>query len=796
MRWSVAWLALSLCACKPQPTTPPGPEDPAAAARDDTAVVAIAERIDPGPQTPLLATLPAWLKEKVDGFVGQEASDEASVAAAREAITAWDKVKLGDLQSMMAGGLMLLRGVVMAERAVAAGSSDVELLAALSKTYRLIEQLAMFRNGAFFNQIYEMGIQLARKEGKLETQQIEEVMALLGKAVERAPALQLHTSARLLRQYPGHPTAIEALVRIAQADLDAERFADAVAVRRLAVHRKGERATGDDLASVAATCYRALDLACGDLYRAAAEKRGPEDPADPKKVEALQKRLTEIDGLGKDARDAAALAQAAGLADAVKRGYLLMRLGHNTEAQALFTSLRDQHPGDARPLTGLAILGIQRRMDFSAAAALTRAGRTLTGRDKAYYEVALGTLPILLLTDLMKLSTEAPDRLVPEIARAVAEVDGLVQEFKAHDPPRAAVLDLVLEIGKKAIPDGAKEPDRDSLVKAMRGASKQAMGLVERYPESPDAWRLLYLAARLTPDAAEAAAMATAQLPPALQKDPDVRLQQVRAMIDLGVQWELSPLFEAAMTSAQDLPEALDADTRLIVRATLDAIFGKGKNDPELLKKSAAAFTELAGRRTGRDKAHAHNNAGVALALTGDAQGALTALTAAREAAPDEMTPLLNMAALAEAVGQLEGVTDAFGKVASDGDNSTLRLQAHAWLVTLADAGTGDREVTRKDFHAALAKERDGEVRGNMTIARWGVISTGEFKVSLGYSSQQGLQLIDEVVPRWWLIAPARATDALLAEDAAKAKDKKGAKAPKKAKDAKAPAPATPIKAK
>lgn len=791
MRWSAVWLALSLCACKAKPSTPPTDEGATAPSQVDAAVAAIAARIDPGPQTPLLETMPAWLKGKVDAFVGEQPGDAASVAAAREAIAGWDKIKPGDIQSMIAGGLMLLRGVVLAERAVAAGSSDPELLAALAKAYRVIEQLAMFQRGGFFAQMYEMGIELARKEGKLETQQIEEIVGLLGKAIERAPALHMHTAARLLRKHPSHPTAVEVLLRVAQADVDAERWVDAVTARRLAVELKGDRASAEDLAGAAGTCYRALDLSCGDMYRKSAEARGPEDPGDPKKVEALQKRLAELDAQGKEAREVVALAQAMTLDEGVRRGYLLMRLGRNADAEVLFTGLRAAHPGDARPVTGQAILRVQRGMDFAGAAALTREARTLAGRDRAYYEVALGTLPIMLLTDLMRRYSEAPDKLGVAILAAVAEVEGLVREFAAFDPARAAVLELVLEIGKQVLPKGPGELEREKLVAAMRGSGKQAMGLLAKFPESPDVWRLIFMAARLTGSAPEAAAMVTTPLPAALQKDADIRLQQIRAMIDLALQWNHVPLLEAALRAAEDLPEALDADTRLTVQATLDTLFGKGGSDPARLRKAADSFTELAGRKTGKEQALLHNNAGIARAFAGDAEGAVKALNAAREAAPDELTPLLNMAAVAEAVGQLDGVADAFGKAARDGDNSTLRLQAYAWLVTLADAGTGDREVTRREFHEALAREREGEIRGNLQLGLWGVVSTGEFKMSFGYSTQGGLQLIDEVVSRWWLIVPARAIDGLTVEAAA-AKKEVPSKGKKGKKGAATPAPAGP----
>lgn len=747
----------------------------------------IADRLDPGAQTPLYGTLPGWLKEKVELLVGQEPRGDQVIAAAREAITAWDKVKFGDTSSMIAGGLQLLRGVVLAERSIAAGSSDPELLAALAKAYRIIEQLAMFKNAAFFNEIYQVGIQLARKEGKLETQQIEEVVALLGKAIERAPALHKHTAARLLREHSGHPTALEALARIAQSDLEAERYAEAVEARRLVVSRKGLRASADEQIDLAATCYRALEVACGDAAREAARARGPDDPGDAKKVEALQKRLANVDDQAAQAREILALAAATSLEERTRRGHLLTKLSRNTDAEALFTELRAAFPNDARPLTGLAILAIQRRMDFKAASSLAREGRTLPGRDQTYYEIALGTLPLVLIGDLAGEAAEAPEKLIPAARRVLVELEGLVHEFAAFDPARAAVLDVVFDVVREALPQDAKSPERDKVMGALRHAGARAKALTARFPDSPDAWRLVYMTARMVGSADEAAAMVTAPLSPAMRAHPDVRLQQARALLDLGLQWRHEPMLRAALDASADLPEAIDKDTRLQFVATLDAMLG-ASGDAERRKRAIEAFEDFARRTTGKEQALAHNNVGLIKALAGDAEGAVDALNAARAAAPDELTPVFNLAVIAQHVGQLESVPEAFARVASDGDSATVRLHAHAWLVDLADRGTGDREVTRRDFQAALVKERDSEVRGQLSLGQSGVASTGEFKLSFGYSSQQGLQLIDEVVPRWWLILPAQNIDALLKEAAAKeAATRPGAK-PRTPKAPKVPA--------
>lgn len=750
-------------ACKPfaeRTTTRPPSTANEAPRRSDPELTAAADRMDPGPQAPLYESLPTWLKGQIDASVEGDPKAARTVAEAREAIAGWNKLKPGDDQETLRGALQLGRGLVLAERAVAAGSDDPELLAALSSAYRVVHGFKMFLNPGFLGRILSLGAEMARKEGKLEGQQIEEAMAALAVAVERAPALHLHTTARLLREHPDHPTVPEVLLGASQARLDAELYEEGVALRKLAVARKGKAATGGDYVGLAGACHVALDLACADLARKTAEAMGPGEPGEDKAA-AFKKRLADLDESGAAARKAVALASSSTLEAQTERGHLLLRLNRVGDAERTFTALQAAHPNDARPLTGLAVTAGRRQLDFAAVTTHIRAARNLAGRDRLYYEVALGTVPVALIAVVATQYAQAPDKPVPELDAHFAEMLELARGFRQYDPARAAVLELLFTSAREAVPkfmSGKRAPS----VALVRGLGMKALALTKKFPESLDAWRMVFSTARLVDDAAKARMLVTTPLPAALQQHPDLRLQQARALFDVAVLWEDKGLLTAAAQAAASLPAEVDADTATTVRATIDAVLGR-QGDQAALQRAVDAFAALAQRKTGKEQAIAFNNAGMVVAFAGDVQTAMGILARAQEAGGEETTPGYNMAALAFGLQAREGLPELFAAIVQGSSSAALRVQAHAWLVALADAGQGDVAVTRKDFAAALAKEQAEEIRGRLSQVRWGVVEQGEFKVSLGYSTVEGLTLLDEVVPHWWLVTPAPNLDALLA---------------------------------
>ena len=762
-------------ACKPLPnstTTPPPDMAPTAKTkRVDPELSATADRLDAGSQQPpLYEVLPTWLKVQVDAALTGDPKSPKYLAEAREAIAALEKVDAKDTQAMLQGALVFARGLVLAERAVVAGSDDPELLAALTKAYREVQGLKMFQRSGLFGQLLNMAVELARKEAKVESQQVEEALAALTVVLERAPDLQRHTTARLLREHPDHPTVIEVLLRASQTEAELERWPTALELGKLAVARKGERATGPDYGGLATLCYKGFDLACADKARKAAEDRGPAEAGEDKAA-AFKRQLAEIDATAEQARRVLALTDSPGLEAQIERGHLLLKLGRLQDAHATFLTLQKAHPNDARPVTGMAVLKVHRDFDFMGVADSIRGARKMTGRDRLYYEVALGTVPMRILGAVMTQAAKPGESALPELQAHFDEVLELAAGFRAFDPARAALLELLFTAAREAAPKFMADK-RDAGMAVVRKLADKALALTKKFPESRDVWRMVFSTTRLLADAARARAQATAPLPASLQQDPDLRLQQARALVDIALIWEDRALLAAAAEAAASLPTEVDADTATNLRATIDAVLGL-QGDKPALQRAVDAFAALAERKTGKDQATAFNNAAMVVAHGLDATTALAVLERARQADPEELVPAHNMAALAFGLQAREGLPELFATVAQRGQFAGLRVQGYAWLVALAEAGHGDVAVTRQEFAAALTKERAYDIRNRLQVGRWGVLEQAEFKVSLGYSTREGLVLLDEVVPRWWLIAPAPTMEALLAGKAKPAKPAK-----------------------
>ncbi|MDC0668643.1 hypothetical protein [Nannocystis radixulma] len=747
-----------MAACKPIPVETGTPGEPTAstATASDPELEAVARRIDPGPRPPLDEVLPTWLKNQFDPGMHDPKSAE-SVAAAIEGIAEWDRVAglvedvergREDPRTVHVGAMKLGAGVLLAERAVAAGNTDPALLAALSRAYSAVHKLG--ENG---------GSTLVRlaPAGTLSSAQIDAATAAARTIAEHASALQMHVTARVLREHPQHPAVSEVLHDASLVKLTAEQYAEAVSLRQLAVARMGDRATGTQFGALAILCYRALDLPCADLARKTAEERGP-DVAGEAGAAVFKQRLADLDALAETARKAMVPAQS--FEQKVARGHLLLELGRLREAEEVFTALRASHPNDARPLTGLAVLAIRRGLQ--EVLPQIRAARELTGRDRLYYELALGTVAPLVIKELA--TSAGPSA---ELDARFEEVLELIRGYREFDPARAAVLELLGTTARSAFAKLMADK-RDAAIAVLRKLPEQALALTKKFPESGDTWRLLYFMAGVAAGQDRARALVTAPVPAALlQRDPDLRLQQVRALVDLALSWEDRTLLAAATQAAAELPASIAARDVAIVRATLDAVSARD-GDRAAAERALVVYMTLAERTTGRERAIALNNAAVMAAQLGQAQPAATLLARAHEAAPGESTPSYNTSALAFGQGATEALAEQFAASAKDSPIATLRLHARAWLVALADAGQGDGAALRREFAAALADEKAGASQGTLRPGRWGVVEENAQKVWVAYSTREGLLLIDEVVPRWWLIVPAPTFDALAAAPAKK----------------------------
>ncbi len=796
----LAWLLWAMVAASCTRTTTtraPGPETAPTKppAKPDPQLLAVADAVDPGPQKPLLTALPGPLRGMLEAALGATTDREVATREIREALMNWDK--LGTAGEQLPMRLLALgRGLVLAERAVAAGDSDAELLLALSRVYSILDLPIFTMQQGIFQQVLQTAAKLAQsgasKPGEID---LVALMAALKDMFERAGPLHRRTAAELLRKHGDHPEVPRVLGRLADDALRRDQYAQAVAWRQMAVARLGAKVTASEQLELARTCYRALELACGD----AALARGRDFTGDEKAKAEHEKKLTWTEKTAKQARRAVALAGESqpSLTTGLERGHLMIDLDRNADAEALFVGLKAKYPEDARPYGGLAKLAVQRGGDFKAAAQQVALGKPLANKDREFYEVALGTVGVNFFYEALPQIAEGKQDVQAMATLMLTDLRGYAEGLRAFDPARAAVVELIVREVQTAMP-ALVSGDGTEALQTLRTLPAQVGPMAVKFPDSPDVRRLVLLAANFATDAETALAAVRAPLSPALAKDAALQLARASAWLDLALAWEKAEEMPAMVTAIADLRPVAGDHALTALQAAALALRFNGQSDKAAGEQAAELYAKLAREGPTELRAAALNNLGVLRAELGDPQKAIEHLSEALAQDDKAKTALLNLAALVLSVegGQRTELNDAFAIVARDGMTATLRVQAEAWRHVQAQRGAGDVEQTRADFVAALAKERKSEFRGNLPLGRWGLLSSGSFQVSFFYSTTQGFEIRNALATTVWLFLPAPGLDVLLAEAQRKpGKAGKSDKAGKPGEPRKAGKPGEPRKA-
>ena len=757
--WVLGAMAAVSCA-RPVTTQTPSPAvEPALRPAPDAELVAVADAVDPGPQAPLLSAIPEALRGTLEASLGATPDQEAATREIREALTNWDK--LGTSAEQLPARLLVLgRGLVLAERAVAAGANDAELLLALARAYRILDSPFLSMQQGMFQQMLGVAAQLAQangvKPGELD---VAALVPVLKDMFSRAAPLHRRSAAEFLRRYGEHPEVPRVLGGLADDALRREDYTQAVAWRQMAVKRLGAKATASEQLELARTCYRGLDLACGD----AALASGRVFAGDAKATAEHDKRVAWTVKTGEQARRVTALTGETGLVGSLERGHLLIHLERNADAQALFTALRDAHPGDARPYGGLARLAVQRGGDFKGAAQEVERGKALANKDREYYEVALGTVGVNFLYEAlpqMAAGNKAVDLLATQM---LVDLRGYAEGFRSFDPARAAVVELIVTAVQEILP-GALKGETDAVQKLLRGLPARVEPLMAKFPDSPDVRRMVELAAYLEVNGDRALKWMSAPLSPVLAKDAALQRSRASGWLDLALTWERADQLPALAEAIAALPETPGDHQRSRLWAAMLMLKFNRSNDRAAGEQAATLYAELVGEGTAEQRAAAKNNLGVMRVSLGDLQKGIELLSEAAGVEEASKWAILNLAAVVLTVegAQRPELGEAFAIVARDGKTAALRLQAAAWKFVQAQRGMGDVEQTRAEFVAALASERKGDFRGTTPLGRWGAIASGSFQVSFFYSTVEGFQIRNEMGSLLWLFVPSPAVDMLL----------------------------------
>ncbi len=758
-------LGLGLLGCGPKSatTTPPTAAVPPAASVKpaDAELLAVADSVDPGPQAPLFTELPPAIRGPIERALGTTVDNGLATREIRDALQVWDRMGTAGGETITENLMRLGVGLVRAERAVAAGDVDAELLLALSRVYSILDT-PMFAGQGMFQQILQMAGRLAQSAGPGAGADLAGLSAGLARVFSRAGALHRRNAAEFLRHHGEHPEVPRVLGRLAEDASRREEFARSLALRQMAMRRQGSRASAADHVDLATACYRALELGCGDAALKRARELGV-DASDVKAATAHARRMQYATKRGEQARRVLEIPADAALAEALERGHLLLLLDRFADAAALYERLRIANPNDARPRAGLAKLAIQRSGDFSLASAQIDLGKALASKDRDFYEVALGTVGMKFLYEA--LPAVASGRKFDElVGPLLADLRAFAGGLRTYDPARAGVVE-VIEAVVAGIAPGFLAGDPTAAVPVLRGALARAVTNAASFPDSPDARRMVYLAANFSADRDAALAAVRAPLSAALAGD--IRLQRARAQtwLDVAVAWEAEAELPGLEAVVMATPEEEGERSRVAMHAAVLALKSRRTGAREAGEQAVAMYAVLASEGSAAARAVALNNLGVLKIRLGDPVGGVQHLVEALNLDASARPAALNLAAT---VLSLEGaqraeLIDAFSIVARDGTSSALRLQANAWRYEQALKGSGDVEQTRADFVAALARERKAEVRGTLPMAHWGLISAGTVQVSFNYSVPDGFQIRNEIDMALWLIEPAPSFDVLLA---------------------------------
>lgn len=760
-KWLGLGLSVGLLGCGTKPaTTPASVVAPVTVPvkQADPELVAIADAIDPGPQTALFMELPAKLREPIERAVGADTNHTVAVREIQSALQLWDKLGTGGSENLMQNLMRIGLGLVLAERAVSNGADDAELLLALSRVYLILDTPA-FAGQGMFQQMLQMAAQLAQsaavEPGGFD---LPGLSSGLERVFARAGAMHRRSAAEFLRRHGDHPEVPRVLGRLAEDASRQQQFDRALALRQMAMRRLGGRAVAGDHVDLAVTCYRALELACGDeAVKRAGELR---DGTDAKAALADARRIEYANKIGAYARRVRAIPADAEPTLALERGHLLLLLDRFGEAQALYEKLKAAYPQDARPYGGLAKLAIQRNGNFGLASAQVKLGKQLGAKDRDFYEVALGTAGVEFLYEALPAIAGGKkfDEMVPPL---LADMRSFSAGLRPYDQARSAVVDMILGVVEAALPSFlAGKPEAATPV--LRKALAQAQVIATRFPDSVDARRMVYLAANFA--ATRDLALAAVRQPLTI-KDDALERARVQTWLDLALAWEAEAEMPAIEAAVNALGEPEGDRGRMLLQAALLATKFRSNGQREAGEQAAAMYTALASEGASESKAVALNNLGLLKMYLGDPEGGVKLLVDALNLNSKAWPALMN---LGGTVLMLEGaqraeLMDAFAIVVRDGESSPLRVQANGWLIEQAKRGSGDVEQARKDFVAALAKERKGEVRGATPLGRWGLISTGTVQVNFNYSVPTGFQILNELSMTLWLVEPPPGFSALIA---------------------------------
>lgn len=725
-------------ACHPK--TPESPEPVVSAPVADTLTLEeIADRIDPGAQTPLSDGLPGWMFE----LIGLEQSPTLSGDALLEQSEAEQSESIRVRAEQQGDDAMVFlvraaaRSVVLAEQAAQRGAADADTLARLERGYQAIDVPMLASDRSTFGQFLRMFAEVAAKDGvgPRDSEQFQQLAGVVQGAMRAAGPLHRRTVAQLLRTAPEHEAVPTALLAIATAERGAERDWT-IPAAKLALERRGTLASAEEHLDLARVCFAGLDVPCGDAaLHAASGAKGSEDVEEDA---VLARRIV-------------ALADASGLESRLERARAMLKLGRYASARTEFEALRSAFPQDARPVGGLALHVVETEFDFAGAHRIIDAQAGLKNGDAEYYQLAIGTRAMAAMASVVPSLAADEGRgaaavLEPLIARMRADIDG----YAALGNSDAQYLGLLLDVGEELLSQYEKAGSADLGNVAL--LSDRVVTLQSKIPDNPHAYRLLMSVALFEPEKSRAAALAAVVAPAGPEHDV-LALRRARALTDLAVTWSDANFAKQARDALREVdaassPEAaeLHADA-LIVQRSLGG--------SAAWKTIVQAYESQLDEDMTPQDARAVNNAAVALMNNGDLSVAQQAWSVSAQLSEDHGdVPKLNLIVS----GTPNGDAAALAKMralAGETKIAGVRVTALAWVHAWSK-GKAQRDALAA-LTAAVQEAKDDGSRPTAPDPYSGLVLEGSLEAGLGYAVKTGLEIkLDAAGLPWAILAPPR----------------------------------------
>jgi len=732
---AVLLTALSLAlGCGP---SAPAAKDPKAprAADGPLDIAALAKELDPGEVEPLLSGMPASVEA---WFPARKVTGALLAEQTKQIIEFWKDAK-GEFRADDFTQLIgLLQGLDMLWRQRETGECELACWAALEKINMLID-LPEYRDSE--SMIRQMQVLWVRSvTGPAAA---DEVASWLGKVFDRVPLHRRRAMAHILRTAPKSPEALDVLRHLSMiADLQEGRYDQARRLAEAVVERE-KKAKVSDLLRVARSCYRALDTAAGDDWLSRSRelaKREADKDTDFSFTEQLQ-------GYAKRSVE---LAKAGDIEQRLTRAEATYGLGRHGDAGKQYAQLKKDHPRDARPVTGLALVAMT-KYHMSEVRSLIAQARKLSNKDRNFYEVAIGTWFTVFLKTVLPQVLADPDRFGPAMAEHLPELRADVAGLRAYDPAMADLMALVVDSGMKAImlkgkpEDERRAPLRALLAKALR----QALELRQRYPEVPHMHRLALALTFFEYDIEARKRTATA---PAAAAASDVTLELLQRYVLLSaamLEQDLE-LIDELVRQVGALARAPEAsyETRAF-HADLYALIARMRSSRDHWQRAELLYEELLKDVPPQQRARLLNNIGVSLFELGNAGNALQAWQQSQQLGAKYKMPALNTIA-----NTLEGDQriELLRKVAEAAEREEVKHQAKLWLIALTVDDPEEAKLQAKQARDELVAGSD---LGPPNDAATGGVFVRSLNFNVGYSTVDKLLVNIEVPSELWLVIPA-----------------------------------------